>query len=470
MPKVYSVREITGRIKDAIEDAFPFILVKGQVSNLSRPSSGHIYFTLRDEDAALSVVWFRGAQRQNFNGGFDPLTGEVYEEGERPNLAALLENGQEIICGGQVTVYAPRGSYQLVAELVENVGLGQLHLEFEAMKQRYLEKGYFNPERKRPLPKDPRRVAVVTAPTGAAIQDFLRISSERGLAGEIRIYPALVQGEHAPGQVSKMLKKACQDKWADVVVLIRGGGSLEDLWTFNSEPVAEAVYEASVPVVAGIGHEVDTSIADMIADVRAATPTHAAQLLFADRRVLEQKVDTGEMALTRAWERWVAFREQQLAAMERHLALLSPKARIERVEQTYDALQERFFRATDSMLERRDGTLLSLSQRLSLLLSPERITQREHGVDRLSERLESALNLSVLRKEQALEHASALLQGLNPEAPLERGYSLVRVGKSGKFLRSAADVSPGDSIEVMAKDGRVAAEVLESHINRDGDA
>ncbi|MBQ4132564.1 MAG: exodeoxyribonuclease VII large subunit, partial [Desulfovibrionaceae bacterium] len=239
MSKIYTVQELVQLLKGNLETRFPFVWVRGQVSNLSRPGSGHVYFTLKDENSCLDAVWFR--QAQLCGGKFNPLTGEVYENDARLDLARTMQNGEDILCAGKITVYPPQGRMQLLVELADPVGVGLLQQEFERLKKELWARGWFDLERKRPLPANPARVAVVTAPGGAVIHDFLRIAGNRGYGGEIRIYPSLVQGEGAPDSIAAALNAVFAHGWAEVAVLIRGGGSLEDLWAFNSEKVAETI-------------------------------------------------------------------------------------------------------------------------------------------------------------------------------------------------------------------------------------
>lgn len=410
MPHVFTVRELTSAVGEVLGGQFPFVWVRGQVGNLSRPPSGHVYFTLRDADAVLSVVWFRQRRREGAGRGVDPLTGEVYADDE----PFVLAEGMEVLAAGRIGVYAPRGVYQLVAELVQEYGVGDLHLRFEALKRKLSGLGYFDLSRKRPLPAHPERVAIVTAPGGAAIRDFLRIASERGRGAQIRIYPTLVQGPKAAEQIVAAMARAASDAWAEVLVLIRGGGSLEDLWAFNEEAVAKAVFECPLPVVAGIGHETDVCLADLTADARAATPSHAAQLLWPERAVLAQRVDDLESALLRAFSRWLGQREAGLERLAQALAWLSPERRLERQAQALD----------------REARALDTAAR-SLL-----------------ERLASGLDL-----------LEARLAGLDPEAPLTRGYSLVTVRRTGRFLRGPAEVAPGDGLDIRTRGGRVGARV-----------
>ncbi|MDR2050550.1 MAG: exodeoxyribonuclease VII large subunit [Deltaproteobacteria bacterium] len=405
MNSVYSVSELTAILRQRIEGAFPFVWVRGQLSNLSRPASGHVYFSLRDEESVLAGVWFRGQQRDRES--FDPFTGEVYADGPRPGLAARLENGMEIVCAGRLSLYAPRGVYQLVAEFVQESGKGRRQLEFELLKLELAQKGYFDPLSKRALPLHPRRVALITSPAGAAVHDFLRIARNRGLPAQIRIHPSLVQGEGAAAEMVRAFAAAREQGWAEVIVLLRGGGSLEDLWAFNSREVVEAVRNSPVPVLCGVGHEVDVTLADLAADLRASTPSHAAQLLFKERRELAQAVDELELSLRGSLAGILRFLEQRLILLEKSLALLSPLGRLERA---------------------------------GLLLRAE------------SGRLDSLMRAFLLQEEGRLKQEALRLSGLDPLLPLERGYALAR-GADGSLLRSRSGAVPGDKLDILFRDG-----------------
>ena len=453
--RIFSVTDITRAVKDVLETEFPFIWVRGQVTNLARPASGHIYFTLTDGDAGLSVVWFKGNQRQGGMEGeetVNPLTGEIESEGPLE-----LEDGMEILCAGHMNVYPPRGVYQLVAELVQEQGVGDLKLAFEAMKRKLAEKGYFDEERKMTIPRSPERVAVVTAPTGAAIRDFLKIAEGRGTGAEIRIYPTLVQGDLAPAQIAKALDKAGDDGWADVLVLIRGGGSLEDLWAFNTEQVADALFRSTIPVVCGVGHEVDYSIADYVADKRVATPSHAAQELWPRREVLMQTVDELESGLLRSFENYLGVRESRLETLQKGLTWLSPARRIERLLESFGEESLRLERAVLRYCLVKESEVDSLTMRLGRAFSEDRIILQEQSLSALNDRLQRAGSSFVSGKGIEFENAVNSLRILDPEGPLERGYSLVTVEKSGKFLRDPNEVAHGDGIRVRVKSGEVRA-------------
>lgn len=454
--KIFSVTDITRAVKDVLETEFPFIWVRGQVTNLARPASGHIYFTLTDGDAGLSVVWFKGNQRAGGDGeeSVNPLTGEIESGGPLE-----LEDGMEVLVAGHMNVYPPRGVYQLVAELVQEQGVGDLKLAFEAMKRKLAEKGYFAEDRKMEIPRSPKRVAVVTAPTGAAIRDFLKIAEARGTGAEIRIYPTLVQGDLAPGQIAQALDFVYDDNWAEVVVLIRGGGSLEDLWAFNTEQVADALFRSTVPVVCGVGHEVDFSIADYVADKRVATPSHAAQELWPRREILMQTVDELDGSLARSFENFLSIRESQLETLQKGLSWLSPAQRIERLLTSFAEEEQRLTRAADKFVTAKNEEVLGLSHRLNFAFGEERVERMEHDLSGLQSRLTRAADILLKDKLAEYENASTSLRMLDPESPLERGYSLVTVEKSGKFLRSPDEVADGDAIRVLVKSGEVRAKV-----------
>ena len=435
MSTILTVRELTRQIRTGLEARFPFVWVRGEVSNLARPSSGHLYFSLKDSEALLNCVWFKTAQRDRE--GFDPLTGEVFPEGPRPSLAHTLRDGEQILCAGRITVYAPRGGYQLLVDLAQPDGMGQLALTFEARKRKLAAQGYFAPERKRKLPPHPLNVAVITAPGGAAIRDFLRIAEERGYGARIGIYPVPVQGAAAAPAIAAALARVNAEEWAQVAVLIRGGGSLEDLWAFNEEIVADAVFTSAIPVLAGIGHEVDASMADMTADVRAATPSHAAQILWPLRSELARRVDELETLLQRAHARCFEAAAMRLQTLKQALRWLSP----------IKVLERKFEAATQAHTGMRRAMIRMLEHRELLL---------EHS----GLRLRSQAGFMLHAPERALEQCAANLRALDPHAPLERGYALAYDDR-GRLLRSVHDATKGDTLRLRLRDGTVDASINE---------
>lgn len=463
MSEILSVRQLTERIRNSLEKAFPYLWVRGEVTNVSRPGSGHVYFSLRDGDDLLNCVWFRGMQRDRE--AFDPVTGEVFEDGPRPCLARTMRDGDQLACAGTLTVYGPRGAYQLRVELAQETGQGDLLRRLERLKRELAAKGWFAESRKRELPANPARVALITAPTGAAVRDFLRIADERGTGAEIRIYPVPVQGAEAASKITQALRRANADDWAEVVVLIRGGGSLEDLWAFNDETLAAAIVESRLPVLTGIGHEVDTAVADLVADRRAATPSHAAQLLWREREWHAQRLDAVGLHLGRLMERRFAAWIEQLAMHRRGLEWLSPKRRLLRTEERAGQLgqallltMERRLRAADETLNR---AVLALRRE-----NPEAVmavgAQRLAGMAR---ELDAGLHRRLERAAQRLSAQEVRLAGLDPHGPLRRGYALIYREAPGKhdLLRRATQAGIGERLRLRLHDGELDATITAVH-------
>lgn len=475
---ILTVRQLTEQIRNAIEGGFPYVWVRGEVTNLSRPSSGHIYFSLKDESAQLQSVWFKGSHKERE--AFDPLTGEVFEDGPRLSLATTLRNGQQVICAGRLTVYAPRGGYQLLVDFAQDSGEGQLHLALEALRRKLEEKGYFRLERKRTLPEHPFRVSVITASSGAALQDFLRIANGRGTGAELRIHPVPVQGDEAPPRIAEAIRTENAAAWAEVLVLIRGGGSLQDLWAFNDERVAEAIFTSPIPVLAGIGHEVDTSLADMVADVRAATPTHAAQLLWPERQWYAQRIDDMELQLSAVMNRRSDEQEKHLRDLVRALTWLSPLRGLARMEERFQNLQQRLEIALARRLQQTETRLEHLNAAVLRSLRTQNLDAQLEQVNALEQRLHQLCQSSVSRQAQKIafsinrlaetfprhlerlehryEQAHLKLGALNPERPLERGYAFA-LTPDGHFIRSVGDLKPGGALTVKLRDGEVDARV-----------
>jgi exodeoxyribonuclease VII large subunit len=441
MARIYSVSQITRAIKEDLEARYPFLWVQGQIGTLSRPGSGHIYFTLKDRDASLNVAWFKSSQTRS---GIDP---------------AALETGAEVICAGRMNVYPPRGVYQLIAELVEDRGVGGLQLQFEALKRKLAEQGYFAPENKRPLPAHPGRIAVVTAADSAALHDFLRLARRRGWPGEIRIHPTPVQGDAAADSVARTLDEVNQLGWAHIVVLIRGGGSLEDLWTFNTEVVACALHRSAIPVVSGIGHEVDLTIADMVADVRAATPSHAAQLIWPERTEMLQQIDEAESALYQAWKSRYTRLCDELEGLARAISWLSPVRRLRQLQQTLALQESGLRRSAEFLLQTRQTRLRHLADRLQRVFGPDSWRVREQAIRALQDRMEAAARTHLRSKRYGLDRVADRLEALDPYLPLKRGYSLVTVERTGEFLRSGEQVESGEDVSIRTEKEEIGARI-----------
>lgn len=458
MSRIFTVSELARRVRDSLEGAFPFVWVRGQVSNLSRPASGHVYFSLKDEDAVLNAVWFRNERRET--SGFDPFTGEVFEGGGRPHLALTIEDGQEVLAAGRVSLYGPRGACQLVVELLQEAGVGRLQQAFEELRWELEAKGWFAAERKRPLPVNPRRVAVVTSLEAAALQDFLRIAGPRGLGGSIRIYPTLVQGAEAPAGIVRALEEVNAQGWAEVAVLIRGGGSLEDLWAFNDRAVAEAVFNSRVPTLSGVGHETDVTICDLVADVRAATPSHAAQLLWTEREIFAQRLDEADLAMRRTLDRSLGGYADRLNLLERGLAWLSPRRAVESSGDKLEDVAERLQRAWVLQFEAWEDEVERCERTFRLEYLQRRLSIYKERLGNAESRLAGVMRHTVISREKSLEGPAAALRALDPHLPLARGYTLTQL-PNGELLCNVAQAAPGARLDIIVRDGRVAAEVRE---------
>jgi len=482
MDNILSVRELNQKLRQVLDIKFPFVWVKGEVTNCASPSSGHIYFSLKDGDDLLNCVWFRQNQKPQ---KFDPMTGEVWEDGPKQSIAHTLCDGQEIICAGRLTIYAPRGQYQLIVELAEQSGTGQLYATFEALKKKLATEGLFEAAHKKALPQKIKNIALITAPNGAVIKDFLRISKNRGMGSHIHLYPSLVQGEGASKMLIAALLQAQNDyfdtnkkKKADVIVLIRGGGSIQDLWAFNDEALARAIYACPIPIITGIGHEPDHSIADYVADISVATPSHAAQILWQERSVLIQRIDDIERGLSDMVNSLLYHHEIQLKHATKNLLLLSPqnklKSQIEQTKNLFVRLQNAILR-NYNFENMRTKNLVQLLKSTRPPIAHEKIKtenlqkelqrsffhaleKKEQAWDALNKNLLAQENILYSRYNQLLENMALQLALHNPLAPLEKGYILVEAkAKDGKktIVRSVDNVQINDKLCLNFQDGFV---------------
>jgi exodeoxyribonuclease VII large subunit len=391
--EILSVTTLTQQLKALVETGFAQVFVEGEISNFSRATSGHIYLTLKDETAQIrAVLWRSAAARIRFE----------------------LHDGLHVVAAGPIEVYAARGTYQLVIERLAPQGIGPLELAFRQRYEKLAAEGLFRPERKRPLPRFPRKIALVTSPMGAAVRDMLQVITRRWPACDVVILPVAVQGAAAAGEIAAALRSVHRVPGVDVVIAGRGGGSLEDLWAFNEEIVARAIFECPIPVVSAVGHEVDVTIADLVADKRALTPSEAGEIVVPDRDDVISDLEH----LTRRLQ----------AAMRNHM-------------------------------HRRNVLLEGVARSRALARPLELVHDRERVVDELSDRLRRAIGRQTERARHRLEAAGCTIDALSPLKVLNRGYSLTRNAATGKTLRSATEVSAGDRIETFLAQGRLTSTV-----------
>lgn len=393
-PRVLSVSQINFYIKSIIENdgSLQFVLVTGEISNLTvHQRSGHIYLSLKDSNSVISAVMFAGNARQ---------------------LRFRLENGMKVICRGRISVYEPSGRYQLYIEDMQPDGVGALTLAFEQLKKSLAQKGLFDNAHKKPLPKFPKTIGVITSPTGAAVQDITNIIRRRFPSADIVLAPVLVQGESAPEQLVRAVNKFSASKIADVVIIGRGGGSAEDLWAFNDEQLAYAVYNCETPIISGVGHETDFTVCDFVADVRASTPSAAAELAVPDRQELMSYYFKQKQYISAMLDRKIKTAQLRLENQQRRMSASSPKLKAEQLEKQLSAK---------------------------------------------SEKLTRFMNIYISDKENKLIAAKGKLDGLNPFNVLNRGYAIAE--KDEKIITSSKQLKDGDDFTVILSDGKINAKV-----------
>ncbi len=420
-----------------LEERFPAVWVEGELSNFKVYTSGHAYFTLKDEGAQLKCVLFRNRTRRI---RFEPA------------------DGLHVLAFGSVEVYAQRGEYQLVIELLEPRGLGALQLAFEQLKERLQREGLFDPARKRPLPRFPRKIGIVTSPTGAALRDMLRVIGRRFGELHIVIAPARVQGEGAAQEVAQAVRELHAVGDVDVIIVGRGGGSLEDLWAFNDEMLARTLAASKIPVVSAVGHEVDFTIADFVADLRAPTPSAAAELVVREKQAVADGVSDLGRRLAAAMERRLTRERERLEAVRRRRVLTDARRPLRDLERRVDDATARLRRAIATAV-RHAAHRVELAARGLRAQSPvARTLDDRRRLGELSTRLDRALARRLDRARHRLGGTAGRLHSLSPLAVLARGYSLTR-RPSGEIVRSVRQVGVGDDVDVLLSEGTLACRV-----------
>jgi len=433
-PGLFTVSDLNRRAKQLLEVSFASVRVEGEISNLARPSSGHWYFTLKDSGAQVRCAMFRSRTAML---KFHP------KEGDKVELRA------------KVSLYENRGDYQLIVDAMKPAGEGALLLAFEQLKRRLAAEGLFAEELKRPLPVI-KRVAIITSPTGAAIHDMLTVLRRRWPMLEVDLYPAAVQGAEAPQQLMNALYRANRDQWVDAIIIGRGGGSLEDLWAFNDEQLARAIAASPIPVISAVGHEVDFTIADFVADLRAPTPSAAAELISPDGQQILHRVNELKRRLYRAQTDKLSQQYRQLALLQQRLR--SPRQILQTRAQQADQLEIRLQRAMQQRLREPAQTLKRLQQALSHLHPQKGLNQTNEKLQSLQARLERAMHAQLTKKKTELNSGMRLLNSVSPLDVLKRGYSITR-HDNGDVVRNAEELKPGDNIETLVNSGKITSTV-----------
>jgi exodeoxyribonuclease VII large subunit len=441
--RILTVTELTRDIKDLLEEEFASVWVEGEISNFRIVQSGHAYFTLKDAHSQLRMVMFRSALRQ---------------------LLFTPEAGMHVVARGRITVYEPRGDYQFVADVLEPKGIGALQLAFEQLKERLFQEGLFDEARKRPLPLVPRRIGIVTSPTGAAIRDITHVVHRRFANVHLYLYPVRVQGQGAAVEIAQGIAALNTFRpQLDVLIVGRGGGSLEDLWAFNEEIVARAIAASEIPVISAVGHEIDYTIADFVADLRAPTPSAAAELVVKSADELRQQVASYLARMHTIVQHTVERARQSLEHLTACRSLREPHRLVETLQQQVDDLELQLEKGWQNSFQERQRRL-QLATKALARLNPRVRWQRLHShLHTLQHRLETAMRARLTLRRETLSGLGNTLHSLSPLAVLGRGYSICRDPASQRLITSVTPVCSGQQMEVLLNDGQLTCTVNEIH-------
>lgn len=439
--EIYSVWQLNRAVRELLETGFARIWVEGEISNLARPPSGHLYFSLKDARAQVSCALFRNVATRL---GFKP------------------ENGTQVLIRAEVSLYEARGNFQLIVNQMEEAGDGALRRAFEALKQRLFDAGLFDPEHKQPLPVLPSCIGVITSPGGAAVRDVLAVLERRFPAIPITIYPTLVQGESAAAQIVAALETAQRRQECDVLLLTRGGGSLEDLWPFNEEIVARAVYACRIPLVSAVGHEIDVVISDFAADQRAATPSAAAELLSPDQAEWLARLEQLQQRLTNQIRQKLQQNSERLNWLQRRTLQCHPGRRLQQQSQRLDDLSLRLSRAWPHRHAQWLAHCSTLRARLKQQSPQQQLQRLEAITTQLAQRLKYCINIQLSEHREKLAILSRALDSISPLATLQRGYSITLKQPEGILLHSASQAGAGDTLETRLATGSIISRVEET--------
>lgn len=438
---VLSISQLNRLTRQVLEREFPLCWVTGEVSNLTRAASGHVYFTLKDVAAQVRCVMFR----------------------MRAQLVPWrLENGQQIEARALVSLYEPRGDFQLTVEAVRRAGLGRLFEEFSRLKEKLLHEGLFAPEKKRPIPRFPRQIGIISSPQAAALHDALVALRRRAPHLGVILYPTQVQGETAAAGIANAIKQAGQRNECDVLLLVRGGGSIEDLWAFNEEVVARAIAGSSLPIISGVGHETDTTITDFVADMRAATPTAAAELATQGWHESQEKVATFTRMLHMAMGYRITQEQQRLDHYS--LRLIHPATRLRHGRDQLNFLDARLHIGMANQLRQQRTRINALDLRLNRNLP--HVEGQQGRISLLAQRLKMAMLNLHQQRQNSLDNMAAALTHLNPHSILARGFAIVRAD-DGKVVSNIKVLNPGASVTLELSDGQATARILATHLPPD---
>mgnify|MGYP001793814191 CR=1 FL=1 len=444
-PTPQDIRTVTSLNREAralLEHGLGLVWVEAEISNLARPASGHLYFTLKDSQAQVRCAFFRQRQR---------------------GQAAAINNGAQVMVRARISQYEARGDYQLIVEHVEPAGRGALQKQFEVLKAKLAAEGLFNAQHKRELPPYPRRIGIVTSASGAALRDVLTVLRRRLPAVGVIVYAASVQGAEAPTELKRALHKASYRAEVDVILLTRGGGSIEDLAAFNDEALARAIADCTIPIVSGVGHETDITIADFVADVRAPTPSAAAELAVPDGAMLLRQIDKLGGRMRASVMRRNEQLQQRADQLTRRLQISGPSAKLQRQQLRHAGTRAALHRLMRERLAHTQAGAVHLTRRLYLQNPRQKLTERRKSLAWLTQRLLRAQKASYQSRQQSLASLARALHTVSPLATLTRGYAIVTEPAAGKPVTRVAAVSPGEDIAVRLQDGSLTATVKQKN-------
>ncbi len=444
LTEVYTVTRLNRHARMLLEGEMGAVTLSGEISNLATPGSGHWYFSLKDNQSQLRCAMFRGNNR---------------------SVSFRPKNGDQVLIFGKVTLYEPRGDYQLVAQTMAPAGEGLLKQQFEALKRSLGDEGLFDQDSKRPLPEHPTRIGIISSPTGAALHDILTVLARRAPHLQVILYPSQVQGEPAAMQLVSALATANRRAETDVLILARGGGSLEDLWCFNDERLIRAIAASRLPVVSAVGHEVDITLSDLVADLRAPTPSAAAELISRDGNAQQQQYQQWQQRLQQAQRRNLLQSSNRLTRLNARLQLQDPRQQLQQQAQRLDQLQARLQRALRQRLDQAQQRLSNGQLRLQHQHPAQRLQSRQVLLSSLQLRLNSQLKARLDHCAHRLALAGSRLNAISPLATLARGYSITQ--RDARVITDAGQLKPGDEIRTRLARGEIISQVLNTNCEHD---
>ena len=436
-PAIFTVSRLNQTVRLLLEREVGQVWISGEISNFTQPASGHWYFTLKDDTAQVRCAMFRNSNRR---------------------VTFRPQHGQQILVRASITLYEPRGEYQIIVESMQPAGEGLLQQKYEQLKAKLAAEGLFDQQSKQPLPSPAHCVGVITSKTGAALHDILHVLKRRDPSLPVVIYPTAVQGEDAPGQIVRAIELANSRQECDVLIVGRGGGSLEDLWSFNDERVARAIFASRIPIVSAVGHETDVTIADFVADLRAPTPSAAAEMVSRNQLELLRQLQSGQQRLEMAMDYYLANRTRRFTQLEHRLQQQHPQLRLARQQTVLERLRQRMTYAMDTQLKRSGQRQQRMTQRLNQHSPQPRIHRAQNRVQQLEYRLAQLMSARLSATRERFGNTVTYLEAVSPLSTLARGYS-VTTATDGNVLKQTKQVKAGDLLTTRLADGWVESEV-----------